>query len=280
MLSSWRGVRDDMTTDDEADEAKQEHVYDWYDFMNAETNMSRLSRLTQSARKSFADEMTAKKAKEDAMREEANKAKKKRPETARPALPRGKHVPIAPVGSVASCMYPPPGTPFAMGDRERLSRRQLGVHPWVANTALRQKEERRRARGARDGAREAMIRDSHCKEAEALDQVEASRSRALREHHELTKGLQRVVESFGADAGRERANLETSSFEHCAAVPPHMNSHWQTIQGGHKDPPPRDHTHKLYNYRKDFPEQYTRPVPEPMNHRVTMFVRPSWGGAR
>ena len=244
MISSWRdGTSDSAHAAAAVVGTGKSH--DWFDFQKTATSTP--AHITYQ-RASFADEAalrspTAWSSKHSMMR----------------PMPRPRHEPIALPGSTAECFYPKPGTPSYMDDCGRLDRRPLTWNP--PNTTRSKMLSLQHERGERIAQRHKALIVSQQRELDAADKLEQSRVRSVAAYHKKGEACQRVTESRRFQTGLETILLEPSSFLGCREAPPHMTSHWNTIQGSHRDPPKREQTTMVVSYRKAFPEQYYRPVP-------------------
>ena len=224
MMASWRGLEGTIAFSGAAEVVSTGRSIDWLDWQSSTLN-SRA--VIQTKRKTFAQEMTEKQALSTAL-----------PKPSQPLPVPPPHEPIAPLGTVASCMYPPPGTPAHQADSVRLSPRP---EFWIAQQPKKERERARlEALSQRMAQRREETLDLHAREIALDNKLLLSRGRAAQIHQDRIADWQRVIESRSQEGGVEQVTLERSSFPGEVDAPPQLTSHWHTIQGANLDPPPRE----------------------------------------
>ena len=172
----------------------------------------------------------------------------------------------------AECLSPDPCSPFWQSDDARFNWTMLRRTQPDLQAELNARESSRQA--ANTSRRET--RDRVHREATAEAESQMRRSQDVR-HAKKLDFLEResdrrlcIESKYTLDHGRRAVNLEPPSSPSWCSAPPHLVSHWRTINERHDDPP-RAHPERMITcYRRLGPHHNSERPPTPPS--------PRWGG--
>lgn len=185
--------------------------------------------------------------------------------SARASLPAGRTISLqeseVEVGSVSvsECLMDTESAAYARDQERHRSTQRYGlVDPrstqWSTIEGADDRERRAQTRRTHMETRKENHSALEQRKAAETDKVESRRAARIREQQETKQRVDAMhlcVDSrFELDKGKMRVDLEPPAVEtHTRLAPPHQSSHWHTIQGRHRDPPPRDQQRMISSYK-------------------------------